>query len=417
HVAEMHRGIDLPAEHPAVLLVRDLVEGPLEAVDLHLIENADRAGEQLESLARTLWREILVEHHLAHAEDRVRELAGIEARHAGPDAEVLPRREGEVRPVEVEVLAAEVAGERLVGRDGIVRIPRRAADGRRKLVAEGDADAEPGTDALAVARGDGRAPLGGLIVEALVPRAHVAEDRRTLEPVRQLDRLLRLGGRDLRLLGGLLHLLLRRLADRLLLVELAAQLLDLLLGLAERLLELPEPLLRGGLGAPGNGHRQQHRDDRTDQSALHHRPSVRFGFPHPTGSKVPASRGGHGAVDEISAPFRDLVTWPSHSPGRLPRACARLPPGSRNEGGGRMRRRWWFAGLLALGLVRLAHAATLVTGAGATFPYPLYSKWFDEFHKRNPDLQINYQSIGSGGGIRQVLEGTVDFGATDGPMT
>jgi len=82
-----------------------------------------------------------------------------------------------------------------------------------------------------------------------------------------------------------------------------------------------------------------------------------------------------------------------------------------------MRRRWWFAGLLALGLAQLAHAATLVTGAGATFPYPLYSKWFDEFHKRNPDLQINYQSIGSGGGIRQVLEGTVDFGATDGPMS
>ncbi len=82
-----------------------------------------------------------------------------------------------------------------------------------------------------------------------------------------------------------------------------------------------------------------------------------------------------------------------------------------------MRRRWWFAGLLAVGVARLAHAATLVTGAGATFPYPLYSKWFDEFHKRNPDLQINYQSIGSGGGIRQVLEGTVDFGATDGPMS
>src|SRR2546426_10322764 len=82
-----------------------------------------------------------------------------------------------------------------------------------------------------------------------------------------------------------------------------------------------------------------------------------------------------------------------------------------------MRRRWWLAGLLPLMLVRLPHAATLVTGAGATFPYPLYSKWFDEFHKRNPDLQINYQSIGSGGGIRQGLEGTVDFGATDGPMS
>jgi len=64
-----------------------------------------------------------------------------------------------------------------------------------------------------------------------------------------------------------------------------------------------------------------------------------------------------------------------------------------------------------------SRAAVLVTGAGATFPYPIYSKWFDEFHKRFSDLQINYQSIGSGGGIRQVLDGTIDFGATDGPMT
>ena len=61
-----------------------------------------------------------------------------------------------------------------------------------------------------------------------------------------------------------------------------------------------------------------------------------------------------------------------------------------------------------------ARAAVLVNGAAATFPYP---KWFDEFHKRNPDVQINYQSIGSGGGIRQVTDGTVDFGASDGPMT
>jgi phosphate transport system substrate-binding protein len=58
----------------------------------------------------------------------------------------------------------------------------------------------------------------------------------------------------------------------------------------------------------------------------------------------------------------------------------------------------------------------LVNGAGATFPYPIYSKWFDEYHKLHPDIQINYQSIGSGGGIRQVLAGTVDFGASDGPM-
>jgi phosphate transport system substrate-binding protein len=59
----------------------------------------------------------------------------------------------------------------------------------------------------------------------------------------------------------------------------------------------------------------------------------------------------------------------------------------------------------------------LINGAGATFPYPIYSKWFDQYHRMFPQIQINYQSIGSGGGIRQVLEGTVDFGATDGPMT
>lgn len=62
-------------------------------------------------------------------------------------------------------------------------------------------------------------------------------------------------------------------------------------------------------------------------------------------------------------------------------------------------------------------AQTQITGAGATFPYPVYSKWFDAYHKRHADVQINYQSIGSGGGIRQVTEATVDFGATDGPMT
>jgi phosphate transport system substrate-binding protein len=64
-----------------------------------------------------------------------------------------------------------------------------------------------------------------------------------------------------------------------------------------------------------------------------------------------------------------------------------------------------------------AVAQTNLNGAGATFPYPIYSKWFSEYHKQHPDIQINYQSIGSGGGIRQVLAGTVDFGATDGPMT
>ncbi|MBI3288232.1 MAG: phosphate ABC transporter substrate-binding protein PstS [Elusimicrobia bacterium] len=64
-----------------------------------------------------------------------------------------------------------------------------------------------------------------------------------------------------------------------------------------------------------------------------------------------------------------------------------------------------------------AAAQNVLNGAGATFPYPIYSKWFDEYHKAKPELQINYQSIGSGGGIRQITEKTVDFGATDGPMT
>src|SRR5262249_42739390 len=68
-------------------------------------------------------------------------------------------------------------------------------------------------------------------------------------------------------------------------------------------------------------------------------------------------------------------------------------------------------------LASVGGAAKLINGAGATFPYPIYSKWFDVYRKVNPDVQINYQSIGSGGGIRQVLEGTVDFGASDGPMT
>src|SRR5712664_1687030 len=64
----------------------------------------------------------------------------------------------------------------------------------------------------------------------------------------------------------------------------------------------------------------------------------------------------------------------------------------------------------------MVHAALSINGAGATFPYPIYSKLFDKYQKKNPTVEINYQSIGSGGGIRQVTEGTVDFGASDGPM-
>ena len=74
--------------------------------------------------------------------------------------------------------------------------------------------------------------------------------------------------------------------------------------------------------------------------------------------------------------------------------------------------------LLALGTVAVAEGGqVLLNAAGATFPYPIYSKWFDQYHQAHPNVQINYQSIGSGGGIRQLLDKTVDFGASDGPMS
>jgi len=73
--------------------------------------------------------------------------------------------------------------------------------------------------------------------------------------------------------------------------------------------------------------------------------------------------------------------------------------------------------LASLALTLPVMGQTTLNGAGATFPYPMYSKWFSEYNKLHPDVQINYQSIGSGGGIRQVLNGTVDFGASDGPMS
>lgn len=80
-----------------------------------------------------------------------------------------------------------------------------------------------------------------------------------------------------------------------------------------------------------------------------------------------------------------------------------------------------FAGLLLLVLAAsgllFAQSAHLINGAGASFPYPIYSKWFDEYHKSNGAISINYQSVGSGAGIKQVTEATVDFGASDGPMT
>jgi phosphate transport system substrate-binding protein len=72
---------------------------------------------------------------------------------------------------------------------------------------------------------------------------------------------------------------------------------------------------------------------------------------------------------------------------------------------------------MMLGAAVWAADSLLITGAGATFPFPLYSKWFNEYNKLHPELKFNYQSIGSGGGIKQITEGTVDFGATDAPMT
>ena len=77
-------------------------------------------------------------------------------------------------------------------------------------------------------------------------------------------------------------------------------------------------------------------------------------------------------------------------------------------------------GVIFLALVTVGGTparAQNINAAGATFPYPIYSKWFDEYHKMHPNIQINYQSIGSGGGITQLLAHTVDFGASDGPMS
>jgi phosphate transport system substrate-binding protein len=81
-----------------------------------------------------------------------------------------------------------------------------------------------------------------------------------------------------------------------------------------------------------------------------------------------------------------------------------------------MKKRILWIALLAIATSMAASAET-INAAGATFPAPIYQKWFEEFHKAHPDIQINYQAIGSGGGIRQLSEGTVDFGASDMPMT
>jgi len=82
-----------------------------------------------------------------------------------------------------------------------------------------------------------------------------------------------------------------------------------------------------------------------------------------------------------------------------------------------MKLRFAMALALAATMLGAASAETNLNGAGATFPNPIYQKWFSEYHNAHQDVQINYQSIGSGGGIQQLTSGTVDFGASDGPMT
>jgi len=72
---------------------------------------------------------------------------------------------------------------------------------------------------------------------------------------------------------------------------------------------------------------------------------------------------------------------------------------------------------LLAGISVTASAQMMINGAGATFPYPIYSKWFDEYAKVDPSVRFNYQSIGSGGGQKQIMAQTVDFGASDGPMS
>jgi phosphate transport system substrate-binding protein len=84
------------------------------------------------------------------------------------------------------------------------------------------------------------------------------------------------------------------------------------------------------------------------------------------------------------------------------------------------KRLYWLAAACAAALALSQSAAAapmLINGAGATFPFPLYSKWFDEYAKVDPSVRFNYQPIGSGGGQKQILEQTVDFGASDGPMS
>src|SRR5882757_6047168 len=78
---------------------------------------------------------------------------------------------------------------------------------------------------------------------------------------------------------------------------------------------------------------------------------------------------------------------------------------------------FWSALMLAAGMATSSQAAVQLSGAGASFPAPLYQRWAVEYNKLHPDVQVNYQSVGSGAGIKQFTAGTVDFAASDAAMS
>src|SRR2546422_1496401 len=101
---------------------------------------------------------------------------------------------------------------------------------------------------------------------------------------------------------------------------------------------------------------------------------------------------------------------------RGPRLCSRPSSRSNHDEAYRMTKSQLLALAAALTLAAPAAAQVKLNGAGATFPNIIYQDWMLSYNQAHPDVQLNYQSIGSGGGIRQFSDGTVDFGATDAPM-
>src|SRR6266487_1849272 len=102
---------------------------------------------------------------------------------------------------------------------------------------------------------------------------------------------------------------------------------------------------------------------------------------------------------------------------RAPRPCSRPSSRSNSDEETRMTKSPLIALAAALALAAPARAQVKLNGAGATFPNIIYQDWMLTYNKTHPDVQLNYQSIGSGGGIRQFSDGTVDFGASDAPMS